>query len=234
LLGIAVLVIIWSLTASRAPVEDASPSVPSFRAVMPLLFPTLFAQTQIAGCSNGNVNTGNEINITTTRVRGRRVATPVENGELVEFSTANNPINLVGAVGSVASVFLNNVPIQSSWFGDYNQLLVTLSSQMTYKGATQCTDAVATGGETRYYYSDGSTTSSPFVTSSFANANTLKSSTTVSFGGGEFPMPVDYEITLNGITMDVKIDPSIAVYSLGVNNVVFPSVNMTFGSVSQP
>lgn len=249
LLGIAVLVIIWSLTASRAPVEDASPSVPSFRAVMPLLFPTLFAQTQIAGCSNGDVNTGNQINITITKVRGRRVATPPESGEIVQFdplpplTETSRTVNLIGAVGSVAGVFLNGVPVQSSWPGDYNQLLITLASQMTYQGAAQC----ATGGETRYYYSNGSSTSSPCIIGA-ANAGspcTVVSgasvsaalnrsdfaATTVTIGGGESAMPLNYTITSNGsITLNVGFDPSIAVYTLSGNNVVFPAVTVSFAS----
>lgn len=236
LLGIAVLVIVWSLTASRAPVEDASPSVPGVRAVMPLVFSTLFAQTQISGCSNGDVNTGNQINITITKVRGRRT----DNVTFVTFDETSRTVNLIGAVGSVASVFLNGVPVQSTWPGDYNQLLITLASQMTFQGATEC----VTGGQTRYYYSNGSSTSSPCIAAvanpctavsnpsvSAALARSDFAATTVTLGGGESAMPLNYTITADGsITLNVGFDPSIAVYTLNANNVVFPAVTVSFAS----
>lgn len=222
LLGIVVLVMIWSLTASRAPVEDASPSVPSFRAVMPLLFPTLFAQTIISGCTNGDVSSGNQITITLTRIGGRKT-----DGTLITFS--NNPpaVNLFGAVGSVAGVFLSGVAPQSSWPGTYNRLDMTMSSQFTFQGATQC----VTGGETRYYYSNGSSTSSPYVTTSLNAARDLVRSTTVTIGGGDFNLDLNYTITAAGaITLNIAFDPAIAVYTLSGNNVVFPSVTATFAS----
>lgn len=237
LLGIAVLVMIWGLTSSRPPIEDAPPRAVSFRAVIPSLFPTLFAQTIISGCTNGDVNSGNQITMTVTNAGGRKT-----NNTLVTFDNNSRSVNLIGATGSVAGTLLSGLAIQADWVGAYNRLDITLSSQMTYQGATQC----VTGGETRYYYSNGSSTSSPCIigVANVASPCTLVAgasvsaalnrsdfaATTVNIGGGAFPLDLNYSITNAGITLDVAFDPAIAVYSLGANNVVFPSVSATFAS----
>ena len=242
LLGIAVLVMVWGLTASRAPVEDVSPRVASFRAVLPSLFPTLSAQTLISGCTNGDVATGNQITITVTKVVGRKTAVPVEDGELITFDETNRDVNLIGASGSVAGVLFTGVTVTPDMVGEYNRLDVTLGSQMTYQGATEC----VTGGETRYYYSDGSSTSSPciigvvnpgspctFVEDASVSVALSRSdfeATTVTIGGGETPLPLIYSITADGITLSITMDPSIGAYTLGPNNVVFPAVTPTSAS----
>jgi hypothetical protein len=43
-------------------------------------------------------------------------------------------------------------------------------------------------------------------------------------------MPLNYTVTASGTTLNVGFDPSIAVYTLGANNVVFPSVTVSFAS----
>lgn len=235
LLGIAVLVLGWSLTASRAPVEDKPPTLVNPRAAIPLLFPTLFAQTIISGCTNGDVNSGNQVTVTLTRIGGRKT-----DGTLITFS--NNPpaVNLFGAAGSVAGSFLSGVAPQSDWPGNYNRLDMTMSSQFTYQGATQC----VTGGQTRYYYTNGSSTSSPCIAAVATPCTAVSSpsvsaalsrsdfaATTVNTGGGDFNLDLNYTITAAGsITLNIGFDPAIAVYTLGANNVVFPSVTATFAS----
>jgi len=215
------------LTSSRdsVPTEHGT-LVIDFAKLLPSLFPALSAQSSIVTgsdgntCTNGDVNSGNQVTITIERLAGRTTG-----GTEVVFSEDSRSVNLLGAPGTtLADRFFEGLEVPA---GEYDRLNIRRGSQFIYKGAVQC----VIGGQTRYYHSNGNPDPpSPFVTTSLAAASAAAVSTTVTVGGDtDFPLSVNYTIVENQTTVvNIAFDPTVAVYDVGGGaHAVFPGSNAT-------
>lgn len=195
-----------------------------FAKLVPSLFPALLAQSIVTGsdgniCTNGDVNSGNQVTITIVRLAGRTTG-----GTEVVFSEDDRSVNLLGAPGTtLADRFFEDLEVPA---GEYDRLDITRGSQFIYTGAVQC----VIGGQTRYYHSNGSADPpSPFVTTSLAAAAAAAVSTTVTVGGDtDFQLSVNYTIVSNQTTViNIAFDPTLAVYDVGGAHAIFPGSNAT-------
>ena len=221
---VVVLGTVFSLVSSPDSIPTGRATfVANFAKLLPLMFPALSAQSIVSGCTNSDVASGNQITITLTRLAG------VTGGTEVLFSNEARSVNLLGAPGTTLSdrffEGLDGLPD-----GSYSQLNIRVSTEMTYKGAVTC----VIGGETRYYYSNGSATPpSPYVTSSLSAAAALAQSTTVTVSGtSDFPLAVNYTLVTGQPTVvNIAFSPTIAVYDTGgAVYALFPASNATGAS----
>lgn len=225
-LGVAILLAtVFGLTSWQPSVGDAPRTVVDLISSM---FPVLSAESVVTGsdnvaCRNEDVNSGNQVTITLTSVGGRTTGS-----ETRTFDSNSRSVNLIGAPGStISDTFFSGLAATA---GSYNRLDITLSSQMTYQGAVRC----VIGGQTRYYYSNGSSSSSPYVTTNLTGARNQSDhrSTTVTVSGGNFQLPLNYTIVDGGsTTLYVAFDVAMAVYDLGSSTyVVFPAASASFAA----
>lgn len=252
-IAIAIVLVIGSgLTPSRLPVYDAPPAVVHLSKLLPAMFPTLAAAGVVTGsdsaiCTNSDVNSGNQITITVTRVAGRTTG-----GEMRTFDSSTRSVNMLGTAGTVAGTFFSGLTVTADKLGTYNRIDVTPGNQLTFLGAAMC----VIGTHRRFYYSNGTDTLSTCVSRTAGGGCTVDSSisgsddgssgiktarsqsnyrsTTVTIVSTEGQLAKNYTIADDAATrIDIGFDLGISVYDLGSSLsdsqlVVFPSANSSF------
>lgn len=224
--AVAAALAIAGAASTIRPAPGVAPPALDLSRALGLIFPALSAQTIVSGCTNGDVNSGNQVTTTVERFA-------VEDSQGNETLITNTPrsVDLLGAPGTnVVDRFFENLPIPA---GTYTQLNITVSGEMTYIGNVGC----VIGGQTRYYYSHGSATPpSPFSLSSATAAASAVSTTVTVEGDTSFELSVTFTVNA-GVTTVVNIDfdPTLAVYDVhnnGTTYAIFPAANAT-GAATQ-
>lgn len=201
---VAVLAMASGVVTSWRPAPGVPRAVVTVAKLLPPLFTTLSAQTQISGCS-ANAVSGNKFVITLTEVKALAGS--------VETLISNTPstVNVVGQDGDVmAQKFLEGASLPA---GSYTGLKITLGSTVTLKGQVTCTSGLW-GGGSRTYYTDptvASTASDPFVPVA-ANATPQDVQHTVSTS--PVTLPVNFTV-VGGVATVVNIgfqNPQIVLY----------------------
>lgn len=176
---ITALAIASSVASSWRPAPSAPPTILNIAKLLPPIFTVPAAQfvppSQVAGCS-GKAVAGNQFSITVTNFTAVTTA-----GEDRVIKDTPSTINFAGNDGDLTpEKFFSNLPLAA---GNYKQLKATVSPTLTIKGKVTCASAVW-GGETRTYYTDGTTDSDNGDPYSLTEAGANPVAAQLNMGGG--------------------------------------------------